>query len=558
MQQQRSPVVGGPTHDDATRKRGKVNRKNRPVTLYLRPANPFPVTPPAFSYLSKEAYAAQYSASPDDIAKVEEYLSTFAIKSSSDPLRRSVSISGRRKDIEKAFHIRKNHPASVPTQLKDIVSAIVGLDTMGSPSQSGSSSGDATHWGLKVKPRKLRKPADIEDFYQFPPNTSGKGQCIGVIELGGGYHKKDVNKFFRSLGVKPNYRDILIKTGKHEGKNAHAPKGLIDGYAKWMQGKGQFMPYAIPFFEVTMDLSVIGALAPDADIQMYFGYDTTPALIDILHHALFEASPRPTVLCMSWGFEERGILSDGSDIAAAHVINELFQAAGLMGITVVCAAGDWGASNQSLDGFPGKGLDVEFPASCQYALAVGGTTVTRSKEEVVWNTDFPPKGPKMPKGSIKHGATGGGYSQIFDRSPWQRDVHESVYDGRRKMRAMPDVAALADPRCGMYWRMGGRKVPTGGTSGAAPIWAALIARLNEAVGENIGFANPVFYALGQSKPKCFNAVVRGNNKFSKKGVGYYARKGWNACTGWGTPRGKRLTKALRRIQLERDTPYQLK
>jgi kumamolisin len=321
-----------------------------------------------------------------------------------------------------------------------------------------------------------------------------------------------------------------------------------------MRGKGQYMEYVRPNFEVTMDLALIGALAPQADIQMYFGYDTTTALIAILQHALFEAEPRPTVLSMSWGFEERAVLSNGSDIAAAHVINELFQAAGLMGITVCCAAGDWGGSNQSEDGFPGTGLDVEFPASCQYALAVGGTTVTRAGSEVVWNADFPPAASKIPKQSFKHGATGGGYSELFPRSPWQHGLNEPMFDHRRRMRAVPDVAAVADPQCGMKWLIAGKKVPSGGTSAAAPIWAAFVARLNEALNGNVGFINPLLYELGRSNAACFNDIVEGNNRFSKCGVGYEARTGWDPCTGWGTPRGADLLRQLEPLRPGRNGP----
>jgi kumamolisin len=76
----------------------------------------------------------------------------------------------------------------------------------------------------------------------------------------------------------------------------------------------------------------------------------------------------------------------------------------------------------------------------------------------------------------------------------------------------------------------------GGTSAAAPLWAALVARLNQGLNANCGFLNPVLYT------KCANGVLRditvGNNG------AYSAGPGWDACTGLGSPDGQRLLHAL--------------
>jgi kumamolisin len=89
----------------------------------------------------------------------------------------------------------------------------------------------------------------------------------------------------------------------------------------------------------------------------------------------------------------------------------------------------------------------------------------------------------------------------------------------------------------------GKMVVMGGTSASTPLWAGLIARLNQALGRNIGYFNPLLYQkigpLGGLRD-----ITQGNN--STKGIkGYSARPGWDPCTGWGSPNGAKLLDALR-------------
>jgi kumamolisin len=272
----------------------------------------------------------------------------------------------------------------------------------------------------------------------------------------------------------------------------------------------------------------------------------------LIEHALFVADPQPSVLSISWGFQERELLNDPSDVATAHHISELFLAAGHMGVTVCVSAGDWGASNQVEDGFPGHGYDVEFPASSPYTLACGGTTISQAGGEVVWNADFPPESPDIPpeSHSLKHGTTGGGYSRIFDQPPWQKALGYSGDGVRPGKSAMPDVAAVADPHCGMRCIMADTTFPTGGTSAAAPMWAALIALLNQKLDSRIGCLNPMLYREAADHPQVFNDISTADNRFDKDDVGFDSAPGWDACTGWGTPNGGALLKMLETIKGE--------
>jgi len=83
----------------------------------------------------------------------------------------------------------------------------------------------------------------------------------------------------------------------------------------------------------------------------------------------------------------------------------------------------------------------------------------------------------------------------------------------------------------------------GGTSAVAPLWAGLVALMNESLGKSVGFLNPLLYSPTISG--AFHDVTDGDNKVGKDNIGYSAGPGWDACTGLGSPDGQRLLNALR-------------
>jgi kumamolisin len=112
-------------------------------------------------------------------------------------------------------------------------------------------------------------------------------------------------------------------------------------------------------------------------------------------------------------------------------------------------------------------------------------------------------------------------------------------------RGIPDVSANASSLTGYLIWSDGVTMSMGGTSAAAPLWAALIACLNEALGRRIGYLTPLLYTQGALRAGAVFSVVDGDNK-SPEGKGYNARKAWDACTGLGSPRGGKLLKWLKR------------
>ena len=102
---------------------------------------------------------------------------------------------------------------------------------------------------------------------------------------------------------------------------------------------------------------------------------------------------------------------------------------------------------------------------------------------------------------------------------------------------MPDVAGDADPTSGYRVRVDGQTLVIGGTSAVAPLWAGLIALMNQKLGKPVGFLNPLLYGSLVGKG-AFRDIVSGNNG------SYSAGTGWDPCTGWGTPVGSKLLAGL--------------
>jgi kumamolisin len=213
-------------------------------------------------------------------------------------------------------------------------------------------------------------------------------------------------------------------------------------------------------------------------------------------------------------------------------MDQAFQAAAALGVTVCCAAGDAGSSDQNpQNGTPDGLAHADFPASSPYVLACGGTRLSANGgaigSETVWNDD--------PHTS----ATGGGVSDVFDLPAWQDSagVPRSSNAGARVGRGLPDVAGNASPATGYRVRVDFLNFVVGGTSAVSPLWAGLVARFNQRLETPVGWLNPQLYGLVTGTGS-FRDITSGNNS------AYAAAPGWDPCTGWGSPIGSRLLEAL--------------
>jgi kumamolisin len=346
-------------------------------------------------------------------------------------------------------------------------------------------------------------PPQVAQIYNFPTAASatsaGAGQTIGIIELGGGYKPADIaNYFASSIGLKaPGVTAVTLDGGSNDPTNANSADA-----------------------EVLLDIEVAGAVAPGANIVVYFTTNTDQGFQDAISSAIHDDTHNPGVISISWGGPESSWTQ-----TAMNSMDTTCQSAAALGITITVASGDSGSS----DGATGN--NVDFPASSPHVLACGGTALTASngqrQSEVVWNDQ-----------ASGGGATGGGVSAVFPLPAWQADAGVPAASAATSTggRGVPDVAGDAAPETGYQILVDGQQEVVGGTSAVAPLWAGLIALLNQQLGSKVGYLNPQLYPLGET---VFFDITNGTNG------AFSARTGWDACTGLGSPNGQLLLASLR-------------
>jgi kumamolisin len=530
---------------------GEAPAEEFSVTVMVRRKKPLPspeaaaqLKPEQRQYLSREQQAAEYGADPADIALVVQFAKDNALRVvRSDPAQRQVVLSGTPAAFNQAFGVNlktyktptytyrgREGDIYLPENLRDVVTSVTGLDNrpFARPHfRVHRGAAKAVNAGRDAAATSARtsqippgfSPSQIAALYNFPAGLTGAGQTIAILELGGGFRPQELATYFKSIGVAaPNVTAATFPGGgtNHPGTNALDP--------------------ANPDVEVMLDIQVAGAVAPGAKIVVYFAPDATDqSFLGVMNAIVHDAVNRPSIVSISWGGPE----DEGTD-QFRNEFDRILQSAAQMGITVCAAAGDngsadFGANDANWDGH----AHVDFPASSPHILACGGTQITASSKgisnEVVWH-DGPNDG------------TGGGVSRKFPLPDYQKNAginQPAVDPAGPAQRGVPDVAGNAAPASGYKVLCDGQSFPdpaqgippVGGTSAVAPLWAGLLALLNQGLGKPVGAVNVQLYnLLGTS---AFNDIVTGNNG------DYQAKKGWDACTGLGSPNGANLLQALK-------------
>lgn len=440
---------------------------------------------------------------PDGLGLVESFAHEHGLAVAGHrPGPRSIILSGTAEAMQAAFGTRLAYfelPGSavryrgrtgfllIPEELAPAVLAVLGLDDrpVAKP-----------HFRKRAAaPAGAFTPLQLARLYDFPAGVNGQGQTIAIIELGGGYRTSDLEAYFSGLGIQmPQVSAVSV------GGATNSPGDPADD-------------------EVMLDIEVAGAVAPGARIVVYFAKNTDQGFHDAIATAAHDTVRQPSAISISWGASE----DDWTDQARA-AMNAAFEDAAALGVTVTAAAGDDGSSDGATDGK----VHVDFPASSPFVLGCGGTKLTASpnaiSREEVWN--------ELAAGN---GATGGGVSRVFPLPDYQQAARvpnhpETGYQGR----GVPDIAGDADPATGYIVRVNGAEVVIGGTSAVAPLWAGLVALLNQRLGKPVGFLNPALY----QNSTALRDIVDGSNGE------YSAGPNWDACTGWGSPNGTALVNAL--------------
>jgi kumamolisin len=506
-------------------------------------------------YLSDEEFNSTFGADPADLAKIAAWARTSQLKvlDSSVPMRR-VLVQGSIRDISKAFGVELNdyqHPQTgrfrgrvgqihVPADLSGVVQGVFGLDTrnVGHPRIRRGNFRPVDIETLGVASKKKGGaatpaanpfpgaffPTEVAELYAYPTQFNGSGQNVAIFAFNGtspdprgGYKLVALQNYFEKVlgGNTPTIKDVVVQgPGNDPGPDTTASSNQGDSTG-----------------EVMLDMCVVGSVAPDANIFMYFTEFTSQGWVDALNQAITDDN-QISVISISYGNPEDDPEGAWTSMGVQNV-NLAVQAAVAKGITICCASGDDGSSDGATNL---TGAHVDFPASSPFVLGVGGTNLVATsaspptiQSETVWNEILQ-----------NEGATGGGVSDVFTKPAYQNSVSvpPSANPPHNIGRGVPDVAAVADPVTGVVvMHIDGKHLEQiGGTSASTPLWASLIARLNQGLNARCGFLNPLLYGK-------FSSGVLRDIKVGNNGA-YPAGPGWDACTGLGSPNGDQLFQAV--------------
>ena len=335
----------------------------------------------------------------------------------------------------------------------------------------------------------------------------GAGQTVGIFELEN-YTASDIATYQSCYGTRVPVSDTLI-----------------DGGAGTTTQTG----------EAALDIEVVAGLAPGAHIHVYTGPNNGGnGPLDIYNRMVTDDTSK--VISTSWGQCEPLMGSDAAQAVAAQMAEQtVFQMAASQGQTVLAASGDAG----STDCFPGNAstaVAVDDPAAQPDVTGVGGTTLSNVKPndptEVAWGGS-----------NSAGGAGGGGNSITFVAPAWQQVAaaqsgltsYTCGSHANQQCREVPDVSASADRSYGDIIYFQGYWYVYGGTSMAAPMWAALIADIDQGCTAPAGLLGPTLYAPGSTAG--FHDVTSGDNADpGLSGVtSFPATAGYDMATGWGSP-----------------------
>ena len=459
-----------------------------------------------------------------------------------------IDFQGTIGQAENAFHIQINNyhsPAgnefyapssepSVPVTLGSIIKSIIGLDNARKFKHSPIISSKRV--SLKASSNTISCPVNGSGYFlpsQFATAYNltklynlglyGEGQTISLFELDD-YNASDISAYSSCFG----------------GSNVPISRILVNGGTGSRPSQGAI--------EVELDMELVLSTAPHlAGLKVYEASNDVTGYINEWSQIINDAVP---IVSTSWGSCESTSFTN----AVYTQENTLFAVAAVQGQTILAASGDKG-TNDCGNPLPTT-QTVDDPASQPYVTGVGGTSLSLNSDNTMHEQDA---------WNDKYGATGGGNSSLWVMPSWQANAQlGSNYSTGVPCHAspgyfcreVPDVSLDADPATGyvIYCAVPGISVCSintpwliaGGTSAAAPMWAAYIALVNEKSlrdgNFNIGFLNPLLYQIfhtgeyiGHNLGNDFFGCIYGNNDTLGDGTQeYLCSLGYNMAAGIGT------------------------
>ncbi|WP_369264818.1 protease pro-enzyme activation domain-containing protein [Streptomyces sp. R35] len=446
-------------------------------------------------YLTKSQFAARFGRTDAEVKQLKDYLRAQGLtvgKVHSGNL--LVDASGTAAQLEKAFGTRlstwkdaasgrsfyaNDAAPTLPTAVASLVSDVAGLNNrlrLHHPTPSTVTPHNGPGGGYT--------PAQIKGGYNVSGTYTGSGQKIALIEFDG-FQQSNITAYDNNYSLGSPTPTVQ----------------KVDGGSGSL-GDGQV--------EVELDIEVLHAIAPKANVTVFEGPNSDAGEVDTYQAIVDSGIPTTSI---SWGAAESARTTSN-----INAVDAVFKAGAAQGLGFYAASGDDG-SDDAGDG----GTSVDYPASDPYVTGVGGTklTVTSANawsKEVAWS------------------GGGGGKSSVFKIPSWQTAVQKSAGGGYRQV---PDVSAHANPSPGVSIYSQGSWTSVGGTSAAAPEWAAFAALYNQqaaAAGKaNLGFANPALYTASGTG---FHDITSGSNG------AYSAASGWDFTSGWGSYNAATLASKL--------------
>ncbi len=470
-----------------------------------------PASPQFHHYLTPQQFTERFGPTPAQYAAVVQFARTngFTVIGR-HPNRLALDVAGRVGDIERAFHVRLHsyrHPREnrnffAPDAEPWVDASLPVLHV------SGLNDYSLPHPQVTLSPSVRKNAAPLTgtapggnyfggDFRQaYVPGTplTGAGQSVGLLQFDG-FYPQDITNFANATGFS-NLPPVVVMP---------VDGGVIN------IGNGEI--------EVALDIQMALSMAPGiSNVYVYEATNGAPWL-DILSQMADDDLANQ--LSSSWS-------GGGPDPASS----EIFLQMAAQGQSFYNASGD----SEAYTGL------IPFPCDNPNITIVGGTTLTTDgsgnyQSESVWN---------------RHdGFTGGGGGISAENLIpfWQLGVDLTAAHGSAAMRNIPDVALLAE-NVYIYCRQRRAKDSVGGTSCAAPLWAAFTALANQQAAQlgqsPVGFINPAIYALnrGTNYALAFHDITSGDNTGYFSPTNFFAVPGFDLCTGWGTPAGTNLINLL--------------
>ncbi len=411
-------------------------------------------------------------------------------------------------------------PPSLPSYLEDEVAGVVGLssgfDTFSfalEPGPAGGATAPALSPGL-ITPARARAIYGYSQLYNLTGGPQfATGHAVAVVLWGPGYAPSDLATFF-SQDYPSTFPAPNVQAYPVNGAPAPGPGALTSNDTRAAE-------------ELTLDIEWAASMAPGATIDAVYTHDGPPPtygpstanLTTALEEAIsLRDTTNLTAISMSFGSPEQ---NDSSLVAAW---SPLFSEADQLGITLLGATGDTGGDVTpcSVAPDPSAARQPEYPSVAPDVIAVGGTNVTilggsggsTTFQEHAWVNG------------------GGGFSVREPVPSWQLQGSAAAPIAANGHRGFPDVSAAANDD---FLFFDGSASSAGGTSFATPMWAGLVADVDAKWGHRLGFFTDRLYHVGASEP---NGSIGAGLADVAGGANCVASAvaGWDAATGWGSPR----------------------